>query len=90
MRSRFQPGLALAAGVLIAALLALVLMDAGDGPGDSQPAPPPGDGASVQLLPGDGASVQLLPGGGHDAGVAQYGTVRHGGLTLLVRPRGHR
>lgn len=75
MRSRYQPGLALAAGVLIAALLALVLIDGG-GPGGPSPAP----------APGEGLSLPLLPGGGADAAVAQYGFRHRGGRALLLGP----
>jgi hypothetical protein len=77
LRSRFQPGLALAAGVLLAALLALALMDGGPGGGST---PPP--------APGDGATVRLLPPGRGDAGIAQYGAIRHGGGTLQGARRG--
>jgi hypothetical protein len=60
--SRIQPGPLIAAAVLIAALLALALMDRG--PGGSATTPPFG---------GDGPAVQLLPHGRRDAGAAQYG-----------------
>jgi hypothetical protein len=60
--SRFQPGPAIAAAVLIAALLALALLDRGQG---AAPAAPPATGS--------GPAVQLLPQGRPDAGVAQYG-----------------
>jgi hypothetical protein len=60
--SRIHPGPAIAAVVLIAALLALALIDRGAGGGPS--APPSA---------GTGPAVQLLPRGGPDAAVAQYG-----------------
>ena len=64
--SRFQPGPAIAAAVLIAALLTLALL--ARGPGGGSAAPP---GAS------NGPAVQLLPQGHPDASAAQYG--RHAG-----------
>jgi hypothetical protein len=73
--SRIQPGPMIAAAVLIAALLALALMDRG--PGGSATIPPPG---------GDGPALQLLPQGRPDAGAAQYGGGRHG--PVVQRRRG--
>jgi hypothetical protein len=60
--SWFHPGPAIAAAVLIAALLALALIDRGSGGGPS--APP---------AAGNGPAVQLLPQGRPDAAAAQYG-----------------
>jgi hypothetical protein len=72
LRSRFQPGPALAAAVLIVALLALALIDRGPGQG-SPPAPAPGNGPDVVLLP---------PTRG-DAGATQYSVLLHRGGTLM-------
>ena len=60
--SRIQPGLAIAATVLIAALLALALIDRLP---DGGPSSPPAVGS--------GPAVQLLPRGSSDASAAQYG-----------------
>jgi hypothetical protein len=81
VKAKIQPGPALAAGVLVAALLALALMGRGGVDGLS-PLPPPGAGSTVPLLPGG-------PGAGadHDAGVAQYG--KHGRHPRLIA-RSHR
>jgi hypothetical protein len=64
---RFQPGPAIAAAVLVAALLALALIDRS-----------PGSGPSSPPAAGDGPAVQLLPQGGPDAGRAQCGSGLHG------------
>jgi hypothetical protein len=64
--SRFQPGPAIAAAVLIAALLTLALLDRG-----------PGGAPAVPPAAGSGPAVQLLPQGHPDASAAQYG--RHSG-----------
>jgi hypothetical protein len=68
---RFQPGPAIAAAVLVAALLALALIDRGAAGG--APAPP---------AAADGPAVQLLPRGGPDASAAQYGRGLHGGALV--------
>lgn len=85
MRSKIQPGLALAAGVLVAAVLAFVLLGRGGGEGAS-PLPAPGLGSAVQLLPRGGAHTGA---GQHDASVAQYGSGHRGGR-LIERPRRRR
>jgi hypothetical protein len=76
---RFEPGPAIAAAVLIAALLALALLDRGPAGG---PAPPP--------VGSDGPAVQLLPQGGSDASAAQYGRALYGSTLANSRARGPR
>jgi hypothetical protein len=73
---RFQPGPAIAAAVLIAALLALALIDRG--PGGGAPSPPAGS---------NGPAVQLLPQGRSDASAAQYGRGLHGRALANSRTR---
>jgi hypothetical protein len=76
---RFQPGPAIAAAVLIAALLALALLDRGPGGGPSSP--PAGS---------DGPAVQLLPQGRSDASAAQYGRALHARALANGRASGRR
>jgi hypothetical protein len=74
MRHISLPGLSLAAGVVVAAVLALFVMGGGGGSGG--PGMPPDQGGSVRLIPGDDASrAQYVTGAATGAVLGE--AVRH-------------
>jgi hypothetical protein len=91
LRGNTWPGYALAGGVVIAALIALlVLTGGGSGPGDTLP-PGPNDPGITRLFPSAGhvarkpahhphKRVTIAPGS--SAAVGQYGVPGNGGMPL--------